>query len=79
MSPGGQLVLTTPCTWLGEFTPPENWPDKPTVEWLEDHLGDAFRRTKTRDMPFLIRETARKFQWTVAQASVWERITRACA
>ncbi len=77
VSPGGQLVLTTPCTWLGEFTPPEKWPDKPTVEWLEDHLGDAFRRTKTRDMPFLIRETARKFQWTVAQASVWERITRA--
>ena len=24
-----------------------------------------------RDQPFLIRETARKFQWSLAQASVW--------
>ena len=26
---GGELVLTTPCTWLDEFTPRCNWPDRP--------------------------------------------------
>ncbi|MEM9479646.1 MAG: putative 4-mercaptohistidine N1-methyltransferase [Verrucomicrobiota bacterium] len=74
VSSGGQLVLTTPCTWLGEFTPPENWPDKPTIEWLQDALGGSFALDRTLDLPFLIRETARKFQWTVAQGSVWTRL-----
>lgn len=71
--PGGELVLTTPCTWLGEFTPPENWPEGRTIDWLEGELGPQFDLIQTRDLPFLIRETARKFQWTVAQGSLWRR------
>ena len=71
---GGELVLTTPCTWLGEFTPPENWPNLPTIEWLERELKGAFELQETRDLPFLIREHARKFQWSVAQGSRWRRI-----
>lgn len=71
--PGGTLVLTTPCTWLGEFTPPENWPTGATLEWLRGHLDGAFALETVRDQPFLIRETARKFQWSAAQASVWVR------
>jgi len=73
VEPGGHLVLTTPCTWLGEFTPPEKWPDKPTIDWLSDHLAPPFELLETRDVPFLIRETARKFQWTVAQGSLWRK------
>lgn len=71
--PGGTLVLTTPCTWLGEFTPPERWPEGPTLDWLRRHLNGAFSLEAVRDQPFLIRETARKFQWSLAQASVWGR------
>ena len=71
--PGGTLVLTTPCTWLGEFTPPERWPAGPTLDWLRLHLDHAFSLESVRDQPFLIRETARKFQWSLAQASVWSR------
>ncbi|MFN0126821.1 MAG: putative 4-mercaptohistidine N1-methyltransferase [Verrucomicrobiales bacterium] len=71
--PGGTLVLTTPCTWLGEFTPPENWPPGCTLEWLREHLEPAFALEAVRDQAFLIRETARKFQWSVAEASVWAR------
>jgi hypothetical protein len=26
-----------------------------------------------KDLPFLIREHARKFQWSVAQASLWKK------
>lgn len=71
--PGGTLVLTTPCTWLGEFTPPERWPSGPTLDWLRLHLDHAFSLEAVRDQPFLIRETARKYQWSLAQASVWTR------
>jgi hypothetical protein len=73
MRSGGTLVLTTPCTWLGEFTPPENWPTGPTLDWLRFHLDPAFSLETVRDQPFLIRETARKFQWSLAQSSVWTR------
>ncbi|MCB1095488.1 MAG: putative 4-mercaptohistidine N1-methyltransferase [Verrucomicrobiae bacterium] len=74
VNPGGTLVITTPCTWLGEFTPPELWPTGPTLQWLERSLAPAFTLTHSKNMPFLIRETARKFQWTVAEASVWTRV-----
>ena len=70
---GGQLVITTPCTWLGEFTPPEKWPKGPTLEWLQQHLNDSFTLEHKADVPFLIRETARKNQWTVSQLSRWRR------
>lgn len=71
---GGELVLATPCTWLGEFTPPERWPDGSTLDWLREALSDSFELTEQRDEPFLIRETARKFQWTASQLSRWRRI-----
>lgn len=71
--PDGELILTTPCTWLGEFTPPENWPAGPTLDWLKSSLDPHFSLEATHDEPFLIRETARKFQWTRAQLSYWKR------
>ncbi|MEM0969105.1 MAG: putative 4-mercaptohistidine N1-methyltransferase [Verrucomicrobiota bacterium] len=74
VKPGGQLALTTPCTWLEEFTPRENWPEEDTLSFLREHLEPKFVLLKLVDLPFLIRETARKYQWTVALGSVWRRI-----
>ncbi|TAE73335.1 MAG: methyltransferase domain-containing protein [Verrucomicrobia bacterium] len=71
--PEGELVLATPCTWLGEFTPPANWPPHSTLEWLVENLGHHFELLDTGEEPFLIRETARKFQWTSSLLSVWKR------
>jgi putative 4-mercaptohistidine N1-methyltranferase len=71
--PGGELILTTPCTWLAEFTPPENWPRGATLEWLQRELAEHFTLELQRDMPFLIREHARKFQWSVALGTRWRR------
>jgi SAM-dependent methyltransferase len=73
VKPGGELVLATPCTWLAEFTPPENWPTGTTFDWLCRTLAPDFELTLTADEPFLIRETARKYQWTVAQLTVWRK------
>lgn len=73
VKPGGELVLATPCTWLAEFTPPENWPPARTFDWLQSKLTPAFSLELLTDEPFLIRETARKFQWTTSQVTVWRR------
>lgn len=70
---GGELVLATPCTWLGEFTAPEKWPSGDTLSWLKDHLGRNFELTDCGDEPFLIRETSRKFQWTRSMLTVWRK------
>jgi len=71
--PGGELVLATPCTWLAEFTPPENWPPASTFDWLKKELGPHFDFVDQADEPFLIRETARKFQLTFSLVTVWRR------
>ena len=73
VAPGGELILTTPCTWLEEFTPPDRWPAGRTMDWLESRLAPHFRLVRRRDLPFLIREHARKFQWTVALGTLWQR------
>lgn len=74
VSPGGELVLATPCTWLEEFTPEENWPQGGTLDWLQESLSQTFSLIKQADEPFLIRETARKFQWTTSLVTVWRRL-----
>lgn len=74
--PGGQLVITSPYTWLTDFTPAEHWlggRNGPTLDGLKAALDKDFELSATRDLPFLIREHARKFQWSVAQASIWVR------
>jgi putative 4-mercaptohistidine N1-methyltranferase len=74
VKPGGELLLATPCTWLETFTPPENWPATTTLDWLIGSLAPGFTLVGTAEEPFLIRETARKFQWTSSLLSRWRRI-----
>ena len=77
VKPGGQLVITSPYTWLEEFTPRENWlggfEGATTLDGLRAALGASFDLVRTKDLPFLIREHARKFQLSIAQATVWRR------
>jgi len=78
---GGQLVITSPYTWLEEFTPRENWLGGfehqglrvPTLAGLRAKLDEHFDLTGVKELPFLIREHARKFQLSVAQATIWRR------
>ena len=78
LRPGGQLLLTSPYTWLESFTPREHWlggtPESGgSFDALERHLSPSFALKKRQNLPFLIREHARKFQWSVADATVWIR------
>jgi len=78
---GGQLIITSPYTWLPEFTPPGNWLGGferdgeriSSLDGLHELLDLFFDFQTVRDLPFLIREHARKFQLSVAQASIWRR------
>lgn len=71
--PGGELILATPCTWLEEFTPPSAWPQTDTFSWLHQELSSHFDLMHRCHEPFLIRETARKFQWSQSLVTGWQR------
>ena len=81
VKPGGQLVITSPYTWLEEFTPQSEWlggfesngARRKTRDGLQETLGTAFEFSGTKDLPFLIREHARKFQLSVAEVTLWRR------
>ena len=79
---GGVLVITSPYTWLEEFTKKENWiggirqAGEPcmTLDGLRALLGPHFTMLDSpKDLEFVIRETRRKFQHTVAELTAWER------
>jgi putative 4-mercaptohistidine N1-methyltranferase len=77
VKPGGQLFITTPFTWLEEYTPSANWLGDGAADsfaGLRQALEPSFALDAQWDMPFLIREHARKFQYSIAQASRWTRV-----
>lgn len=81
---GGLLVLTSPYTWLEEHTPRDAWlggfknstgENYTTLEGLQDNLAPEFEIVdEPLDIPFVIRETRRKFQYTTAQLTAWRKI-----
>ena len=75
VSSGGWLVITSPYTWLEDYTPRGKWLDdgEGTLAALKQRLEADFEFQEAMDLPFLIREHRRKYQWSVAEASVWQR------
>lgn len=80
---GGYLVLTSPYTWLEDFTPKDKWlggfkadtgESFTTLEGIAAELAPDFEMVgEPADIAFVIRETARKHQHTVSQMSVWKK------
>jgi 5-histidylcysteine sulfoxide synthase/putative 4-mercaptohistidine N1-methyltranferase len=81
LNEGGMLILTSPYTWSEEYTSKEHWiggykkdgESMTTLEGLTEILGKDFELIETKDIPFVIQETARKHQYTIAQMSVWQK------
>ncbi len=81
LNPGGLLVITSPYSWSEEYTRKEEWlggyRDAGEPVWsldeLEKALAPHFRLLgEPRDLPFVTRETRRKFQHSIAELTVWE-------
>lgn len=82
IEPGGILLIASPYTWLTEHTRREEWiggfkrdgENHTTLDALHELLGEHFEAVGApRDLPFVIRETGRKFQHTVSEVTVWRR------
>lgn len=75
------LVLVSPYSWLEEYTPKANWlggvVNNGVISYSAASIAAAlspdFEMVSQSDMPFLIREHARKFQWGCSHAVVWRR------
>ena len=76
VSSGGWLVITSPYTWLEEYTPRDKWlggDGEESLTALMTLLKPDFEFVRALDLPFLIREHRRKYQWSIAEASLWQR------
>lgn len=80
---GGLLLVATPCTWLVEHTPRVDWlggfkkngMNFTTLDGLKEILSPHFNLVQgPLDIPFVIRETMRKFQHSYSEVTIWERI-----
>jgi len=83
VNPGGILLIASPCTWLEQHTKAEEWiggfkkngENFTTLDGLKEILGTHFRLVEGPfDVPFVIRETRRKFQHTLSEVTLWERL-----
>jgi len=78
----GILVITSPYTWQESSTNKEFWlggyedengDSVKTIDALREVLADKFELIHTQDLDFVIKETARKFQHTISEVSVWKK------
>lgn len=81
--PGGLLALTCPYTWMEQFTPKGAWlggrvkdgGEQRSADGLRALLEPDFELVAATDLPMVIREHARKFQYVVPHATLWRRRT----
>ena len=79
--PGGLLAITSPYTWLEEYTEKSKWlggrreAGEPLTSFagLARELAGTCTLVERRDIPFVIRETARKHQYSIAELTIWRR------
>lgn len=78
--PGGIVVFVSPYSWLPQYTPKQFWLGGKTEsgceQWSRDGLlGEmsslGFDLVHEEEVPFLIREHRRKYQWGCSHATIW--------
>lgn len=82
LNPGGILLIASPYTWLEEHTEKDKWlggfkqdgENVTTLDGLKGALLPHFDLMQApRQVPFVIRETSRKFQHTLSDVTLWLR------
>jgi hypothetical protein len=78
----GVLILTSPYTWQESSTKKEFWlggykdengKEIKTLDTLKEILGKKFELVHLQDLEFVIKETHRKFQHSIAEVTVWRK------
>ncbi len=73
---GGILVIASPNTWLNQFTQRESFLDgadsAETLAAIASCLP-GFEMLHEEDVPFMIREHRRKYEYIISQVSVWQK------
>ena len=82
VKPKGYAILSTPLTWSTAYTNEEEWIggyyDKngnaiEGIDGLKNALDGSFELCKQLQLPMIIRETKRKFQYTFCMITIWQR------
>jgi len=84
LRPGGAAVILTPFSWLEDFTPKSKWlggyydPITQTPVSSKEHLQKlmeerGFKKIGEEQVPLLIREHQRKYQYIVSEATMWRK------
>lgn len=82
---GGVVVMVTPFSWLEEFTPRSKWlggfcdpvtkepiRSKDVLRSLMEDRG--FEKIHEEQMPLVIREHQRKYQYIISEATGWRKV-----
>ena len=82
---GGVVVLVTPFSWLTEFTPRSKWlggfydpvskapiRSKDVLKEVMENRG--FEKIHEEEIPLIIREHQRKYQYIVSEATGWRKV-----
>ena len=82
---GGVVVLVTPFSWLEQFTPRSKWlggfydpvskeplRSKDELQLIMEERG--FEKIHEEEMPLVIREHQRKYQYIVSEATGWRKL-----
>ena len=84
LNEGGLLMIGSPYSWSEQHTVKANWlggykdgqsgENVTTLEALQAILSEQFEPVgEPFDLPFVIRETARKYQHSVSQVTIWKK------
>ena len=73
------MFLSSPYSWSEEFTPKAKWlggfkrdgENLYSFEGLQEILQNDFELLHKEDIEFTLQESKRRFQYTIAEASVW--------
>ena len=75
-------MITSPYTWQESSTKKEFWlggyrdeegNEVKTIDSLKAILAEKFELVHLQDLEFVIKETARKYQHTISEVSVWKK------
>ena len=83
LNDNGLFVLTSPYTWQTTYTKKNKWlggyknkdgKDIKTFETIKQILQNGFKLIDQADVPFVIKETNRKYQYTFSHMSIWKKV-----